>query len=270
MTEFLAASLAYAARGWPVFPVKARGKDPLTSRGFYDATTRGPAIEERCRRWPRANIGVPTGPASGFDVLDIDPKHGGDESLAAIEAQHGRLPHTVRAFTGSGGLHILFAHHPGVTNRRGTLPPGIDVRGEGGYIVVEPSIHPNGRPYAWDVDAHPDEVQLAPWPEWLLAIIRADAPKEARPVSEWRDLLAGTIGEGRRNETIASVTGHLLRRGVDAWVTLELVASWNACRCRPPLPDNEVERTVASIARKEADRLAQTEANRLRPFRHAG
>jgi hypothetical protein len=87
------------------------------------------------QRWPRANIGLATGAEPDFDALDIDPRHGGDVSLADLEAQHGRLPITIRAYTGGGGNHILFRHRPGITNARGGSPVGIDVRGDGDTVI---------------------------------------------------------------------------------------------------------------------------------------
>jgi hypothetical protein len=258
-SDIIAQALHYAARGWLVFPCGWQGerrKHPLTKRGFLDASRDSKVIEAWWgQRWPRANIGLATGAGPDFDALDIDPRHGGDVSLADLEAQHGRLPITIRAYTGGGGNHILFRHRPGITNARGGLPVGIDVRGDGGYILAAPSIHPNGRAYAWDVDAHPDETELADWPEWLITIILAGHRQRTPELPEnWRRLVANGVTEGRRNEAIARLSGHLLRKRLDPHVALDLCRAWNSYRCRPPLPDQEVVRTVESIAARELRR----------------
>lgn len=99
-------------------------------------------------------------------VLDIDPRHGGDDALAELEARHGKLPDTPRVLTGGGGSHIYF-RHPGkisIPNSVSKIAPGIDVRGDGGYVIAPPSVHPNGNRYLWEVSASIDETPLAEVP----------------------------------------------------------------------------------------------------------
>jgi hypothetical protein len=113
-------------------------------------------------RVPLANVGIVAGP-SGLVVLDVDPRNGGDDSLHELERELGALPETVRAETGGGGEHYVF-EHPGY-ELVGVLADGLDVK-DHGYIVAPPSIHPSGRPYAWDLE--PGEVPVATLPErWL-------------------------------------------------------------------------------------------------------
>ena len=100
--------------------------------------------------WPDANGAVPTGESSGFDAPDVDPRHCGTDSLDQMEAEHGSLPDTIEQITGSGGRHILFRHHDGVGNKI-ALAPGLDVRGEGGYMIVPPSRHANATNYEWEM-----------------------------------------------------------------------------------------------------------------------
>jgi hypothetical protein len=106
--------------------------------------------------WPDTGIAVRTGAESGLVVLDVDPQHGGDDTLAELLAAHGVLPITVECFTGGGGRHIYFRHPGGeVRNSAGKVGPGLDIRGDGGYVVAPPSPHPSGRRYEWSVDGHP-------------------------------------------------------------------------------------------------------------------
>lgn len=113
-------------------------------------------------------IGVVTGVLSSL-LLDVDTIKGGDDSLFEIEQEHGKLPETVMALTGSGGYHYLFAHPGGKTrikNSVDNLGVGLDIRGDGGYIVVAPSLHIQGRQYAWEESCKPLVATIAPVPGW--------------------------------------------------------------------------------------------------------
>lgn len=175
----LRAALAYAAMGWAVLPnhsiaengrctcgrsdCGSPGKHPRTRHGIQDATTDPDPIHPWWTRWPDANIGIATGTVSGFDVLDVDVDKGGEESLESCDP----LPDTVLQLTGGGGYHYLFRHRPGLKNAVDLLP-GIDVRTDGGQIIVSPSIHSSGRRYEWEVSSRPGDVELAEWPEPVL------------------------------------------------------------------------------------------------------
>jgi len=246
----LAAAKASLVRGWSVVPIEPRGKRPTVA--WLDYQHRLPT-EDEVERWFRrrydANLGIVTGAVSGLVVLDVDPRHGGEASLAALEVEHGPLPRTVEARTWGGWRH-LYCAHPGnaIPNRVG-LAPGIDLRGDGGMVVAPPSVHPSGRRYAWVAGHAPDEMLLAPIPRWLSALVRPAGPRAGRSTAEWRTLARDGVGEGNRNATIASLVGHLLWHGVDPQVALELLLAWNQARCRPPLSDEEVAQVVESIAR---------------------
>lgn len=145
----LDAALSYAARGWHVFPVKPEGKEPLTRHGLKDATTDHKQIRRWWGKWPDANIGIRTGKESGLWVLDVDGSKG-KESLARLIEEYGDLPPTPTVITGKG-LHFYFEYPPDsrISNSAGKIAPGIDVRGDGGYVIAPPSIHPSGRRYQW-------------------------------------------------------------------------------------------------------------------------
>jgi hypothetical protein len=229
------------------------GKHPRTRGGLKDATTNVELITEWWTRWPDANIGIATGEASGFIALDVDPRHGGDESLRSLIAQHEPLPNTVESITGGDGQHILF-NYPGLTvKNRVNIVPGLDIRGDGGYIVVAPSLHATGKRYEWELSRRPLEVSLSNMPEWLLKITVDATRGNKKPASHWREIAFG-VKEGQRNNAVASLTGRLLSRGFDAIEVAALVMAWNTCYNRPPLSGREVKRTIDSIAKREWNR----------------
>ena len=88
--------------------------------------------------WSEAGIGIVTGAVSGLVVLDIDPRHGGDGSLGRLEQHYERLPATVECRSGGGGRHLYFAHPGGLVRNKVGLAPGVDLRGDGGYVVAPP------------------------------------------------------------------------------------------------------------------------------------
>jgi hypothetical protein len=241
------AALDYGRLGWSVIPVEPRGKRPLVRWQVYqhrlpDATE----VAEWFRRWPDANIAVVTGVVSGVVVLDLDPRHGADASLQELEHQHGLITETVEARTGGGGRHLYFAHPGGMLHNRVGLAPGVDLRGDGGYVVAPPSVHASGESYRWE--RSPAVCPLASLPDWLSGA-SDEQSRRGHSLSHWRRLLREGVAEGERNNRIASLAGHLLWHGVDPEVATELLLAWNATRCRPSLESEEVVRTVASITR---------------------
>lgn len=231
-------------------PIAGQDKRPIVRWAAYQHERATEAeIRQWFTTWPNANIGIITGSISDLIVLDLDPRHGGDDSLSELERRHGPLPKTVEAVTGGGGRHIYFLHPGGVVRNKVGLAQGIDLRGDGGLVVAPPSIHPSGRRYAWVESRHPGDTPLAPMPSWLLRLATEPPGSSGHPLKHWRQLIKEGVGEGERNNTIASLAGYLFWHDMDSQVVLDLLLSWNAARCRPPLPDDEVARTVDSIAR---------------------
>ena len=168
-SEMMEAALHYARGGIPIFPVWnptenggcacAKGqfcqnaaKHPigfLVPHGLRDATTDLDQIQEWWGQYPEANIGMPTGAWTGAVVLDVDPEHGGFDSLLALIRRYGVLPWTRIVHTGGGGLHLYF-EHPGIYTRSsaGKMGPGLDLLGDGGYVLLPPSVYANSRTYA--------------------------------------------------------------------------------------------------------------------------
>lgn len=257
----LEAALSYSARGWSVLPLhsitpegkcscgnpncSSAGKHPRTVNGLKDASKDSSVIEGWWTRWPDANVGITTGPDSGIFAVDIDPRHGGDESLADLEGKNGKLPDTVEAVTGGGGGHKLY-NHPGykIPCSAGKLGRGLDVRGDDGYIVVAPSVHASGQEYEWEALSHPNDIPVSDAPEWLLKLI---ATKKVPALA----VVGSSTGvcEGERNSHLTSLAGTMNRRGMGENAILAALSAENLEKCNPPLPEDEVRKIVQSISK---------------------
>jgi len=204
MSRLEAAALAYAANGWPVFPLKPGEKVPAVAHGVKEATTDLDQVSAWWTRMPDANIGMACGEPSGVWVLDVDGEEGHD---TLINLGHG-YPATLTQYTPSGGLHFLFRHLPGLGNTASSIGPKLDSRGDGGYIVVAPS-QVGGREYRWAGKAVPSAI-----PGWLVVLVRKPLPKPRRPIAAAErsayaqkaltlacDRVA-SAGEGMRNDTL--------------------------------------------------------------------
>jgi putative DNA primase/helicase len=233
------------------------GKHPRNRHGVREATTKVSWIEYWWRAWPDANPAIA---CEDLFVLDVDPRHGGDETLAALESANGPLPKTWKSLTGGGGEHYFFKSIDGLSNSAGDLGPGLDIRARGGYIIGPPARHLCGRIYAWDTDHHPLETPLADASDWLRARLLIHQPAAPDPLAspsrsaiqdaEWLRLFS-TPSE-TRHATLTRLVGHLLCHRVNGYATLGIALTWNSLHARPePLPETEVRRTVESIATRE-------------------
>ncbi len=262
----LGAALAYAARGWPVLPCEPSGKVPigrLAPHGLHSATTDPARIRAWWRAQPRANVAIVTGPPSGLFAVDVDPRHGGDRTLADLVARHGALPFTLRARTGGGGSHYFF-RMPDAALRVGAhvLGAGVDIKGRGGYVVACPSAHPSGGRYTWEKLPDPAEP-----PAWLLALaaprppvqIRARRPLRGRvDVRERAARYLATMPpgiQGQRGSDSTFRAALALVRGfaLDLDTALDLLAREYNPRCQPPWSRRELAHKVESAARSRAE-----------------
>jgi putative DNA primase/helicase len=255
---------AYSVRGWRVFPVlgifngrcrcgnadcKSPGKHPiahLAPHGWKDATDELAVIQDWANRAPGCNWGIVTGRACDLVVLDIDPRHGGDATLATLEKKYGKLPPTLTVATGGGGLHLYYKYPPDayIRSNAGQIGPGIDVRAEKAYVVAPPSVHISGRRYAW-VSGDPMRDEPAELPAWLVSLL--SSPRDRR--SEGKRKTTEVIPEGRRNNTLTSIAGQLRRAGLDTQEMLNALRAVNREKCDPPLDDVEVQKIANSVAR---------------------
>lgn len=276
MTQLREAALAYARRGWAVFPLQRRSKEPAIAGAYKAATTDVGQVSTWWHRWPDANIGLATGAVSGLWVLDIDGPEG-EASFAALVGEHGgELAETLMASTGKGH-HLYWRLPAGVDQgRRIGVRPGLDVIGSQGYLVAPPSIHPSGRLYVWCDADHDLEVA----PDWLLTLDRTKAPRTApqrvvlprmRPdgvsapegIQDARRYLAGVVrravadvmaaGQGTRNATLyrSAVWVASVAAGLRA-DPLQSMADLYRAGLAAGLGDEEVERTIDSAATKGA------------------
>ncbi len=235
----LGVALWWAGKGVPVFPCH-QDKRPATPHGFYDATT----DPEQIRAWwaghPDALVGFPTGKASGIVALDSDKRehYDGEDALGELERQHGALPNTITVLTPSGGQHRYFkAPEAVIKNSAGLLGEGLDVRGDGGYVIAAESQLKDGRCYDVELSSPPE---MAEMPAWMLRKL-GDAP---RPQKAPEPPKAGALGPGRRNDYLASYAGRMAHAGFDADQIRAALHAENERACNPPLPAAELERTV--------------------------
>ena len=250
MSDLEKSALWYAKlQGWLVIPLN--GKTPIIKDWPNRATTDPEVIFSWWRENPSGNVGILCGQKSGIVVIDIDPRNGGKESFNALLAELGPLPQTPMVFTGGGGYHLYFRYPSSYLIPKSKPVPGIDIQSDGSQVVAPPSIHPaTGQRYRWRDSYRPDQIPVidlpSAWVEFLA--MKKEKAKNLSSSLEWRELIKNGVGEGGRNDAMARLAGHLLSRKIDPYVTLELVRCWNEIRNTPPLPDEEVVRTVNSVA----------------------
>ena len=254
--SFLKAALRYAELGYRVFPCAPGRKTPLTEHGFHDASTDPERIEQWWAQHPTANIGLAT---EGLVVVDVD---GGANSWLRDEPdKQYDLAAAPTAVTPRGGRHHIFRQPAGRHWRctESRLASKVDTRADGGYIVVTPSVLASGKQYRWAPGLELDETpeQLHEPPPWLVVLLdelanRSPTSPHIAPATPE----ANQISEGRRNTTLTKLAGAMRRVGFSqAEITAPLLQV-NTNRCVPPLPNSEVEKIAASVARYTPDAAA--------------
>ena len=265
-SSMLTQALVYLGRGWSVVPAhtvdpsgqcscrhiecNSPGKHPRIRWAQYQIT---PATAEQGaswwsrRGWEGSNIAVVTGRVSGLVVIDIDPRHGGDESVRANPEQFRGCAH--QALTGGGGTHYYYTHplDADISNAVNLLP-GVDVRGDGGYVIAPPSSHASGQHYEWEASTDWG-LSLEPLSIELLGRIRnyerpfGEDKHATRSLPDVEGVLAGTvrIPDGERNDTLARFAGRYSGEGKTREETLLLVQGINTASCDPALADREVD-----------------------------
>ncbi len=261
----LAAALEYSAKGIKVLPLHSPlsngncscgkascnsiGKHPCTRHGKDDASMDSEKIKTWFSVEPDTNIGLLTGKESGFIVLDIDPRNGGDALLMELEEKHGALPKSLRAKTGGGGQHILFKYPHAITSMKGKLGNGLDIKSDGGYIVAAPSRHASGAAYEWLTKF--DLSLLEEAPKWLLDLLQK---RKSQPAHRSTSTL-NSVPTGSRNSHLFSFACHLREAGKDFDTIAAELNIENQARCTPPLGEDEVEEVANSSMRYPAGNI---------------
>jgi len=213
-TDALTAAIQAATKRTPVFPCAAGDKNPLTEHGFKDATTDWGTIRAWWAKWPTANLAIPTGERSGLIVLDVDMNDGsdgkevkdGEASLSELTAKHGSLPPTLEVKTPRGGRHLYFRHPGQKVPSRGNHPlRDLDIRGDGGYVLIPPSTTERG--------AYTSATRTAPaeCPPWLLALLLngtapAEKPHPVTPSPSFAPSADPTEEEARIRDALRSIS----------------------------------------------------------------
>jgi len=244
--RFVDHATAYARAGLSVLPLHTRAKTPATRHGTHDASADIDRITSWWARHPDHNIGVR--PPQGTVVLDVDPRNGGDDALAELVGRHEPLPETWTCCTGSGGRHIwLRASGP----FRGQLCTGVDLKSHSGYLVVPPSIHPNGQRYRWA-----NALPVAHAPAWLRPMLAPPPPSRPAPssspgsYSSRGDLVkfVAAAPEGNRNRALFWAASRAAAEGT----LTELGAQLVAAAVTNGLPEPEAEATLKSVHKRTA------------------
>jgi hypothetical protein len=241
--KILDAALLYHDQGLSIIPIK-RNKQAAIVWGKYQEER---ATREDIKKWFASgsfNIGLVTGKISGVVVVDFDLKHNRKSTEFPIEP-------TVCAKTGGGGEH-LFYKHPGykVQSTNGALfGVGIDIKADGGYVVLAPSIHESGNEYEWQIPFSKDE--LAEMPAWLTDKLNVG---KSQPKTDWSQVAKEDVPEGRRNETCTKMIGKLLHDlNPDMWEEMgwPAIQAWNTAHAKPPLPHKELRTIWDSLGKKQ-------------------
>lgn len=275
--RMLECAIAYAELGWPVLPLwsvdenghclcdkkdcSSPGKHPNgkhAPNGVKNATIDSKIINQWFSN-SNINVGICTGKQSSLVVLDVDPKHGGNDSLKKLS----NIPLTPQVQTGGNGKHFYLKHPGGdIRNSVGTLGPGLDIRAEGGYVVAPPSLHSSGNEYKWLVDP---KAPLADIPKCLL---------KKQATTKLLDVAGHLLYEGQRNNTLTSLAGAMRRKGANIDAIYAALVKENETRCKPLLPDKELKTIATSIGKYEPEsgpkpivsRLADIEPQSIKWF----
>lgn len=270
MTELQTAAAAYIKpngkrHALSIFPLQANGKFPAISKneggkGVLDASNNAAVVEKWWTRFPQANIGIATGKHNGIIVIDVDkdPEKDidGDEGLKELEKTLGKLPETWEAITGRGGRHLYFKYPEGhtVKNSASAIARGVDVRGDGGYVVAPPSVHKNGTKYEWEVSSYPNDTELATLPDkWVYLLENRRTPEEEKQSKRQQMKepfsLPDSMSEGKRNDTLFHYGCSLHAREVRASNIKKQLERVNQEKCKPPLEAKEVDSIFDSVMR---------------------
>lgn len=236
----------YVDNGWSVLPVKPEEKRPYMTNWLQYTRTRATkhTVENWFRSLSNAGIGVVTGKVSNMVVLDIE-----SDCPYPIEDLLRKYPTQMYSRTGSGGYHLFYQYPTNVSrvaNRVGIFERA-DLRADGGFIVLPPTIHPSGSRYEWIKKG-----ALGAFPVGLLDLQSQPKVQDDGWITE---ALRG-VSEGGRNDTCARLAGYFFKKGINTDIVEALLLEWNE-RNDPPMPVHEVRTTIKSIERSHINISSQ-------------
>ncbi|MDR8394452.1 phage/plasmid primase, P4 family [Aliifodinibius sp. S!AR15-10] len=217
-------------RGWP----KKASRDPTQIRQWW-------------RRWPDANIGIACGKDSNLVVLDMDPRHGGEQALDELEDKIGVFTQTTTVSTGGGGSHFYF-RYPGekqMKNSVGVLGEGLDIRTDGGLVVAPGSLHQSGNYYNWLIGLE----EIEPFPQTLLNHLSEQKESSQADTPSTSLSSIDPIPEGKRNDTLFSLGVKLRKKGLEFQQIYQELLDINAKRCTPSLKNKEIKQVAKSASK---------------------
>ncbi|MDD5618575.1 MAG: bifunctional DNA primase/polymerase, partial [Candidatus Omnitrophica bacterium] len=251
LQTFLDYALYYASIGWAVFPCN-HAKKPFEKGGFHTASKDPAEIKRLFSKFPASAIGVATGETSGIFSFDVDIKNGqvGEESYQELISKYGNLPQTPQFFTWSGGRQYIFKYIKGI-NSRNSVFPGIDIKGDGGYICVPPSVIKGelwGREkegvYVWELSSDIKDTKIAPAPQWLIDLIK-EHPIQTKKFT----LPPGIIPRGNQDNLMFRLACSLKSQGFQPDMTRStLQEALKKCDQDPknPFTPRDIERWISS------------------------
>lgn len=265
-SDVRSAALQFAELGIPVVPLhtptpggcscrnpkcNSPGKHPRhhgrdLPNGLSDASSDLKVVAKWWDRWPDANIGVITGAKSGLVVVDADGEEGVNSVLANTPPE--AVDKSIIVQTGNGGYHLYFrCPKDREVSNRVRLLPGVDIRGNGGYVVAPPSIHSSGKTYTWVTTEFPES--LATLPDVFQPAKNGRDNKERLTRDKWEERLE----QGRRNVEITRRAGKLIANDIPPSVVYTTLCLLNDEICDPPLDEEDIEKIVDSVSRRDED-----------------
>lgn len=241
--SILDSALYYQSIGYSIIPI-SKDKKPLIEWKKYQTVK---AIKDEVNTWfakyPQANIGIITGKISGLVVVDIDPRHNGKNDSFKDTI-------TVSSKTGGGGWHYYFQYEDDIQNATG-IQPGVDIRGEGGYVIAPPSITDSGA-YEWMISPQ-SKTPIIPLPSFIKEWI---SKTKTNSLGNWNQEVLQGVADGERNNSATSYTGKLLSTLKEkdwesiGWIALQ---GWNE-KNKPPLFYKELRSVFNSIAQRQKNK----------------
>lgn len=234
-------ALKYLDLGWSIIPVEPKGKNPIKGFLWKKYQTEKPTeteVRDWFKQFPDANIGIITGQISGLIVVDIDGDKGKTSALSL------EMPSTIIAETGRGFHYFYKSNGSPISNKVGIFD-GIDIRGDGGYVVAPPSIHASGKIYQWAEWCDPWENALSEPPAWINAALTGK-PKEVEHIDLWKP-----AGEGERDSRLSSLAGRLFKLKIPDNDVFNILSNANLTYS-PPLDRSQVLKIFHSIKKYHA------------------